>query len=300
MNISAVFIKRPVASTLFAIAIAIAGLAAFRVLPIASLPQLDFATITVTANLPGGSPQIMASSVATPLERQFGRIAGVTQMTSNSSLGLTTITLQFDLSRDIDGAARDVQAAINAARTYLPANLPSNPAYRKVNSAVAPVLVLTLTSDTREAGSLYDTAASVIQQKISQLEGVGQVLVAGSSLPAVRIDLNPQQLNSYGLGVQDIARIISLQNSNRPKGQFSNDLVTMDITANDQISKAKDYAPLVIGTANGAVVQLQDVAHVYDSVQTLRSAAYANTKASVVLLVFRLPGANVIETVDRI
>jgi len=300
MNISAVFIRRPVASTLFAIAIAIAGMAAFRVLPIASLPQLDFATITVTANLPGGSPQIMASSVATPLERQFGRIAGVTQMTSNSSLGLTTITLQFDLARDIDGAARDVQAAINAARTYLPANLPSNPAYRKVNSAVAPVLVLTLASDTRAPGTLYDTASSVIQQKISQLEGVGQVLVAGSSLPAVRIDLNPQQLNSYGLGVQDVARIISLQNSNRPKGQFSNDLVTMGITANDQISKAKDYAPLVIGTANGAVVQLQDVANVYDSVQTLRSVAYANTKTSVVLLVFRLPGANVIETVDRI
>ena len=198
MNISAVFIRRPVASTLFAVAIAIAGMAAFRVLPIASLPQLDFATITVTASLPGGSPQIMASSVATPLERQFGRIAGVTQMTSNSSLGLTTITLQFDLSRGIDGAARDVQAAINAARTYLPANLPSNPAYRKVNSAVAPVLVLTLTSGTREPGTLYDTASSVIQQKISKLEGVGQVLVAGSSLPAVRIDLNPQQLNSYG------------------------------------------------------------------------------------------------------
>ena len=300
MNISAVFIRRPVASTLFAVAIALAGMVAFRVLPVSSLPQVDFATITVTANLPGGSPQIMASSVATPLERQFGRIAGVTQMTSNSSLGLTTITLQFDLSRDIDGAARDVQAAINAARTYLPANLPSNPAYRKVNSAVAPMLVLTLTSGTREPGTLYDTASSVIQQKISQLEGVGQVLVAGSSLPAVRIDLNPQQLNSYGLGVQDVAQIISLQNSNRPKGQFSNDLVTMDITANDQISKAKDYAPLVVGTANGAAIQLQDVAHVYDSVQTLRSVAYANTKASVVLLVFRLPGANVIETVDRI
>jgi multidrug efflux pump len=300
MNITATFIKRPVASTLFAVAVTLAGLAAFRVLPIASLPQVDFATITVTAALPGASPQIMASSVATPLEREFGRIAGVSQMTSNSSLGLTTITLQFDLSRDIDGAARDVEAAINAARTYLPANLPSNPAYRKVNSAVAPVLVLTLTSDTRDMGTLYDTAASVIQQKISQLEGVGQVLVAGSSLPAVRVDVNPQQLNSYGLGMQDIARVISLQNSNRPKGQFSNDQLTMDILANDQISKAKDYAPLVIGTSNGAVVRLKDVAHVYDSVQTLRSAGLANGKPCVVLLVFRLPGANVIETVDRI
>jgi multidrug efflux pump len=190
MSIPAIFIKRPVASTLFALAIAIAGLIAFRVLPVASLPQVDFATITVTSALPGASPEIMASSVATPIERQFGRIAGVSQMTSTSSLGLTTVTLQFDLSRDIDGAARDVEAAINAARTYLPANLPSNPTYRKINSAVAPVLVLTLTSDTREPGSLYDTAASIIQQKISQLEGVGQVLVAGSSLPAVRVDVN--------------------------------------------------------------------------------------------------------------
>jgi len=300
MNITAIFIKKPVASTLFAVAVTLAGLAAFRVLPIASLPQVDFATITVTAALPGASPQIMASSVATPLERQFGRIAGITQMTSNSSLGLTTITLQFDLSRDIDGAARDVEAAINAARTYLPANLPSNPAYRKVNSAVAPILVLTLTSDTRDMGTLYDTAASVIQQKISQLEGVGQVLVAGSSLPAVRVDVNPQQLNSYALGMQDIARVISLQNSNRPKGQFSNDQLTMDILANDQISTAKDYAPLVIGASNGAVVRLKDVAHVYDSVQTLRSAGLANGKPCVVLLVFRLPGANVIATVDRI
>jgi len=234
MNISAIFIKRPVASTLFAVAIAIAGMAAFRVLPIASLPQVDFATITVTSALPGASPQIMASSVATPLERQFGRIAGVSQMTSNSSLGLTTITLQFDLSRDIDGAARDVEAAINAARTYLPSNLPTNPTYRKVNSAVAPIFVLSLTSDTQTPGTLYDTASSVIQQKISQLEGVGQVLVAGSSLPAVRVDVDPQQLNSYGLGMQDVARVISLQNSNRPKGQLSNAEITADITANDQ------------------------------------------------------------------
>jgi multidrug efflux pump len=300
MNFSAIFIKRPVAATLFAVAVTLAGLAAFRVLPIASLPQVDFATITVTAALPGASPQIMASSVATPLERQFGRIAGVTQMTSNSSLGLTTITLQFDLTRDIDGAARDVEAAINASRTYLPANLPSNPAYRKINSAVAPILVLSLTSETRDAGTLFDTASSVIQQKISPLEGVGQVLVAGSSLPAVHVDVNPEQLNNYGLGMQDVARVISLQNSNRPKGQFSNDQLTIDITADDQISKAKEYAPLVVSTANQAVVRLQDVAHVYDSVQTVRSVAYSNGQPSVILLVFRLPGANVIETVDRI
>lgn len=301
MSLPAFFIKRPVAATLLAFAIVIAGAIAFRVLPIASLPQLDFATITVTSAFPGASPQVMASSIATPLERQFARIAGVTQMTSNSSLGLTTIALQFDLSRNIDGAARDVEAAINAARSYLPSNLPANPAYRKVNSAVAPILVLTLTSDTKDAGTLYDIASSIIQQRISQLQGVGQVLVAGSSLPAVRVDVDPQQLSSYGLGMQDVAQAISLANSNRPKGQFSNDQQSIDITANDQISQAKDYAPLVLSTdASGATLQLKDVAHVYDSVQTLRTVAYTRGKASIVLLVFRLPGANVIETVDRI
>jgi multidrug efflux pump len=301
MNVSAIFIRRPVAATLFAVAIAIAGVAAFLVLPIASLPQVDFATITVASNLPGASPEIMASSVATPLERQFSHIAGVTQMTSTSTLGSTGVTLQFDLSRDVDGAARDVEAAINAARTYLPANLPSNPSYRKVNSAATPILVLNLISDTKDVGTLYDAGSSIIQQKISRLEGVGQVQVVGSSLPAVRVDLNPQQLNSYGLGTQDVARVLSFQNSNRPKGQFSDGQVTEDITANDQISKAKDYAPLVIGAAtNGAVVRLEDVAHVYDSVQTLRAAGFSNGKPSVILLVFRLPGANAIETVERI
>ncbi|MGC2402537.1 MAG: efflux RND transporter permease subunit [Acidobacteriaceae bacterium] len=302
MNLSAVFIKRPVATILMTVGIIIAGCMAFVKLPVASLPQVDFATITVAAQLPGASPEVMASSVATPLERQFGRIAGVTQMTSSSTLSTTSITLQFDYSRDVDGAARDVQAAINAARTYLPANLPSNPTYRKVNSSAFPVMVLNMTSDTHSQGEMFDTASSIVQQKISQISGVGQVQVVGSSLPAVRIDLNPQQLNSYGLGPQDVARVLAGQNSNRPKGQLSDDSVIADITANDQISKASDYAPIVIGadTKNGSIVRLRDVAQVTDSIQTTRAAGFANCKPSVVLLVYRLPNANAIATTDRI
>jgi multidrug efflux pump len=301
MNISAPFIRRPVATTLLTIAIALAGMLAFFNLPVSSLPQIDFATITVATTLPGASPEVMASSVATPLERQFGHIAGVTQMTSSSTLGVCSVTLQFDLTRDVDGAARDVEAAINAARTYLPANLPANPVYRKINSAIAPVMVLDLTSPIRGKAALYDTASSIIQQKLSQVPGVGQVQVVGSSLPAVRIDANPQQLNSYGLGLQDVARVISAQNSNRPKGQIADDKMSIDITANDQISKARDYAPLVVGTnGHGGVIRLRDVANVYDDVQTFRAAGFVNQKPAVILLVFRLPGANVIDTVNRI
>jgi multidrug efflux pump len=300
MNISAPFIRRPVATTLLTAAIAIAGMIAFVHLPVASLPQVDFATITVASNLPGASPEVMASSVATPLERQFGHIAGVSQMTSSSTLGVVSVTLQFDFTRDVDGAARDVEAAINAARTYLPANLPSNPTYRKINSAVAPIMVLDLTSTIRSQGDLYDTASSIIQQKLSQVPGVGQVQVVGSSLPAVRVEVDPQQVNHYGLGLQDIARVISEQNSNRPKGQLSNQFTTADIGANDQISKAKDYAPLVLSSSNGSVVRLSDVARVYDSTQTLRSAGFVNQQRAIIMLVFRLPGANVIDTVDRI
>jgi multidrug efflux pump len=301
MNISGPFIRRPVATTLLTIAVTLAGMLAFFNLPVSSLPQIDFATITVATALPGASPEVMASSVATPLERQFGHIAGVSQMTSSSTLGVCSVILQFDLSRDVDGAARDVEAAINAARTYLPTNLPANPQYRKINSALAPVMVLDLTSPTRSKPQLYDTASSVIQQKLSQVEGVGQVQVVGSALPAVRIDANPQQLNSYGLGLQDLARVISQQNSNRPKGQLSDDFTTADITANDQISKAADYAPLVVGNnGHGGVVRMRDVANVYDSVQTLRAAGFVNQQPAIILLVFRLPGANVIATVDRI
>ncbi len=301
MNISAPFVRRPVATTLLTIAVTLAGLLAFFNLPVSSLPQIDFATITVATALPGASPEVMASSVATPLERQFGHIAGVSQMTSSSTLGVCSVILQFDLSRDVDGAARDVEAAINAARTYLPANLPANPQYRKINSALAPVMVLDLTSPTRSKPQLYDTASSVIQQKLSQVEGVGQVQVVGSALPAVRIDANPQQLNSYGLGLQDLARVISQQNSNRPKGQISDDYTTADITANDQISKAVDYAPLIVSNnGHGGVVRMRDVANVYDSVQTLRAAGFVNQQPAIILLVFRLPGANAIATVDRI
>ena len=300
MNLPAFFIKRPVATTLMVLAILIAGGMAFRALPVASLPQVDFATITVASALPGASPEVMASSVATPLERQFGHIAGISQMTSTSTLGTTGITLQFDYSRDVDGAARDVQAAINAARTYLPTNLPTNPTYRKVNSAAFPVMVLAMTSNTHSLGELFDTGASVVQQKLSQVEGVGQVQVVGGSLPAVRVDLNPQQLASYGLGPQDVAQVLSGQNSNRPKGQISNNFMTADITANDQISQAKDYKPLVIGTNNGSVVRLSDVAEVTDSIQTTRSAGFTNGKPSVVLLVYRLPNANVIDVADRL
>jgi multidrug efflux pump len=301
MNISAPFIRRPVATTLLTLAVTLAGMLAFFNLPVSSLPQIDFATITVATTLPGASPEVMASSVATPLERQFGHIAGITQMTSSSTLGVCSVTLQFDLTRDVDGAARDVEAAINAARTYLPANLPANPVYRKINSAIAPVMVLDLTSPIRGKAELYDTASSVIQQKLSQVEGVGQVQVVGSALPAVRVDANPQQLNSYGLGLQDIARVISQQNSNRPKGQIADDATTADITANDQISKAVDYAPLVVGSnGKGGVVRLRDVAHVYDALQTFRAAGFVNQRPAVILLVFRLPGANVIDTVDRI
>ena len=301
MNISAPFIRRPVATTLLTIAVTLAGMLAFFNLPVSSLPQIDFATITVATALPGASPEVMASSVATPLERQFGHIAGVSQMTSSSTLGVCSVILQFDLSRDVDGAARDVEAAINAASTYLPANLPANPQYRKINSALAPVMVLDLTSPTRSKPQLYDTASSVIQQKLSQVEGVGQVQVVGSALPAVRIDANPQQLNSYGLGLQDLARVISQQNSNRPKGQISDDFNTADITANDQISKAADYAPLIVGNnGQGGVVRMHDVANVYDSVQTLRAAGFVNQQPAIILLVFRLPGANAIATVDRI
>ena len=300
MNFTAFFIKRPVATTLMVVAVIIAGAMAFTALPVASLPQFDFATITVASQLPGASPEVMASSVATPLERQFGHIAGVSQMTSSSTLGTTSITLQFDYSRDVDGAARDVQAAINAARTYLPTNLPSNPTYRKVNSAVFPVMVLIMTSDIHTPGEMFDTASSVVQQKLSQLQGVGQVQVVGGSLPAVRVDINPQQLASYGLGPQDVAQLLSEQNSNRPKGQISNEVSTVDIRANDQISKAKDYVPLVLKASDGRVVQLSNVAHVFDSVQTTRAAGYANGKECVVLLVYRLPNANVIDMVDRI
>jgi len=300
LNFSAPFIKRPVATTLLALSIALAGMIAFRFLPVASLPLVDLSAIQVSAALPGASPENMASSVATPLEKQFSHIAGITSMSSKNSLGVTSIRLTFDMSRDVDGAARDVEAAINAARSYLPSNLPANPIYRKIDSARAPVLVLNLASKTAASGALYDTASSIIQQKISQVSGVGQVTILGGSLPAVRIDLNPQQLSHYGLGLQDVASVISAQNANRPKGQISDENAITDITANDQISKAYEYAPLVVASKNNSVVRLSDIATITDSVENVRSVAYVNGKESVSLLVYCSPGANVISTVDEI
>jgi multidrug efflux pump len=300
VNISAPFIRRPVATTLLTVAVFLAGAIAFEVLPVAPLPEVDFPTISVSASLPGGSADIMASSVATPLERQFGHIAGVTEMTSASSLGSTSITIQFDLSRDIDGAARDVESAINAARTYLPANLPGNPSYRKVNPADAPVMILGLTSDKYGPAAIYDTASTVVEQKLSQIQGVGQVSVGGGALPSVRVDANPTQLASYGLTLANLQSVLSLQNSDLAKGQISDGIVTADILDNDQISHAEDYRPLVVGFKHGAAVRLSDVAQVTDSVQNVRAAGYLNGKRAITVIIFRQPGANIIQTVDRI
>ena len=300
MNISSPFIHRPVATTLLTVAIALAGAVAFRVLPVSSLPQVDFPTVSVAASLPGAAPEIMASSVATPLERQFGRIAGVTEMTSSSFLGTTSITLQFDLNRNIDGAARDVEAAINAARSYLPANLPANPTYRKVNPADSPIMILGMTSKVYDRGPMYDAASTIVQQRLSQVEGVGQVSVGGSSLPGVRVELNPTQLNSYGLGLQDVNSMLSSQNANLAKGQITNGTTSADIVANDQLMKADYYKPLVVGYHNGAAIKLSDVANVIDSVENIRAAGFLDGKPCVILVVFRQPGANIIDTVDRI
>ena len=300
MNPSSLFIHRPVATTLLTIAIGLAGAVAYAVLPVSPLPAMDFPTITVSASLPGASPEIVASSIATPLERQFGRIAGITEMTSSSSLGSTTITMQFDLGRDIDGAARDVQAAINAARTYLPANLPSNPTYRKVNPADAPIMIIGITSDLYDPAKLYDVASTLIQQRLSQIPGVGQVSVGGGSFPSVRIEVNPTELNSFGLTLADIRSALGLQNSNRPRGQLSNGYVTADIVTNGQLSQAADYKPIVIGLNQGAVVRLADVADVSDSVQNIRAAGYLNGRRAVLVIISRQPGANIIDTVDRI
>ena len=300
MNLSARFIARPVGTTLLAVAVAIAGAIAFGVLPVAPLPQVDFPTISVSASLPGGSAEIMASSVATPLERQFSHIAGVTEMTSASSLGSTQVTLQFDLSRDIDGAARDVEAAINASRSYLPANLPGNPTYRKVNPADSPIMILGLTSDKYAPAQMYDAASTVIEQKLSQLSGVGQVNLGGGALPAVRVDANPEQLAHYGLSLANLQTVLSAQNANLPKGQINNGDTSADILANDQIIQAADYRPLVVGYSNGSAVRLQDVADVTDDVQNSRAAGFLNGKRAVMLIIFRQPGANIIQTVDNI
>lgn len=300
MNISAPFIRRPVATILLTSAVAIAGGIAFAVLPVSPLPQIDSPTIFVQANLPGGSPDIMASSVATPLERQLGHIAGITEMSSQSSTGSASISLQFDLNRNINAAARDVQAAISASRTYLPSNLPANPTYRKVNSADTPIAIIGLTSNIYDRGHLYDSASTVLLQKLSQIQGVGQVTVGGSSLPAVRIDVNPLKLNHYGISLSDLSTFLRNQNAHVPKGNIANDQTVSYIYANDQIITADDYRPLAIAYRNGAAVRLQDVADVTDSVENIRSGGYVNGRPSVILIVFKQPGTNIIQTVGRI
>jgi multidrug efflux pump len=300
MHISAPFIKRPVGTMLLTVAVLIAGAIAYRFLPVAALPDVDFPTIQVSAGLPGASPETMASSVATPLERQFGRIAGVTQMTSTSMLGSTNISLQFDLDRNIDAAARDVQAAINSAAGQLPSGLPALPNYRKVNPADSPILILSLASDTMPVSRLYDIADSILSQKISQVHGVGQVTIGGGSRPAVRIELNPTVLAHYGLGLEDVRTVLGQYNSNLPKGVVANGGTRWVLNDNSQLFKAIDYRPLLIAYRKGAPVRLGDIADVEDSVENLYVAGISNTKPCVIIYINRQPGANIVATVDQL
>ncbi|MBT9497310.1 MAG: multidrug efflux RND transporter permease subunit [Zoogloea sp.] len=300
MNLSRLFIFRPVATTLLTLAVLLAGMIAFRLLPVSPLPQVDYPTISISANLPGASPETMAATVAGPLERILGQIAGVSEMTSYSTLGSTRVTLQFELSRDIDGAARDVQAAINAARGQLPTSLPSNPTYRKVNPAETPIIILALTSDTLSQGQLYDAASTVLAQRLSQVEGVGQVSIGGSSLPAVRVELDPNRLAANKLNMDDVRTAIVGTNANRPKGVVEDGERAWQVGANDQARTAEDYKPLIVAWKSGAAVRLSDVARVRDGVQDDRNYGYANGRAAVLLMVNRQPGANIIETVDRV
>ncbi len=299
-SLSSPFIHRPVATTLMVVAIALAGAIGYRFLPVSPLPQVDFPTISVSAGLPGASPETMASSVATPLERQFGRIAGVTEMTSTSSLGSTNVTLQFDLNRNIDAAARDVQAAINAARGQLPANLPNNPRYRKVNPADAPIMLLSLTSDMVGRPRMYDIASTVLQQKLAQVQGVGQVYVGGGALPAVRVELNPTALNNAGLALEDVRNALASANANRPKGEVADIHRVWSLASNDQLLKAAAYRQLVVSYRGGAAVRLADVADVTDSVEDIRTMGLSNGKPAIIIIVFRQPGANIIETANGV
>jgi multidrug efflux pump len=299
-SLSSPFIHRPVATTLMVVAIALAGAIGYAFLPVSPLPQVDFPTISVSAGLPGASPETMASSVATPLERQFGRIAGVTEMTSTSALGSTNITLQFDLDRNIDAAARDVQAAINAARGQLPANLPNNPWYRKVNPADAPIMLLSLTSDLVGRPRMYDIASTVLQQKLAQVQGVGQVYVGGGALPAVRVELNPTAVNDTGLALESVRSAIASANVNRPKGEVADVHHVWSLASNDQLLKAAEYRRLVVSYRNGAAVRLADIADVTDSVEDIRTMGLSNGKPAIIIIVFRQPGANIIATVDGV
>src|SRR5215467_2168503 len=299
MSVSTPFIKRPVATSLLTFALALAGGLAFFFLPVAPLPQVEFPTISAFANLPGASPDVMASSVATPLERMFGRIAGITEMTSSSSLGSTNITLQFDLNRNIDAAARDVQAALNAARGQLPV-MPSNPNYRKVNPADAPVMVLALTSELVDRSKMYDIADSILAQKLAQVKGVGQVNLFGSSKPAVRVQINPGALTKYDIGWEQITATLNAANANRPKGSLEDDEQTSQIYTTDQLFTADKYAPLVVAYKNNGAVRLSDIATVTDSLENRRNMGLANGTPAVLINVSKQPAANIIETVDSV
>ncbi|KTD38515.1 multidrug efflux system, subunit C [Legionella nautarum] len=301
MSLSSLFIYRPIGTSLLAIGLALAGIVAFNILPVAPLPQIEFPTISVTATLPGSSPENMATSVAAPLERQLGRIAGITQMTSASVLGVSQIILQFDLSRNIDGAARDVQAAIDAAAGQLPTNLPTKPTYRKINPSEAPVAVLSITSQQYSRGEMYDVGSSILQQRLSQISGVGQVIVGGSSLPSVRVELNPTVLNSYKIGLPDVANALAEANVNQAKGQVLIDETTSsELVTNDQMTRAAQYAPIIIAYRNNSPVRISDVGEVHNSVQDVRNAGLANGKPAVLIVIFKQPGANVIDTVEHI
>ena len=300
MNLSALFISRPVATTLITFGIALAGSLAFLKLPVSPLPQVDFPTILVQAQLPGASPETVASSLAGPLERHLGQIAHITEMTSASSLGQTRIILQFDVDRDIDGAARDVQAAINAAAADLPTNLPTNPTYRKINPADAPILILTLTSKTKTPGQMYDYATNILQQRLSQLDGIGQVVIGGGALPGVRVELIPQALSKYGIGLEDVRAALASANANSPKGDIEDDTRHSQIYTNDQATRAADYIPLIVAYRNNAPVRLTDVANVVDSVEDIRNLGLAEGRPAVFAIIFRQPGANIIDTVERV
>src|SRR5580692_8568893 len=300
MGPSTPFIRRPVATTSLTFGLAAAGAVAFFKLPVSPLPQVDFPTISVQATLPGASPQDVATTVASPLERHLGQIADVTEMTSSSTVGGTRITLQFGLNRDINGAARDVQAAINAARVDLPTSLRSNPTYRKVNPADAPILILALTSKTLTRGQMYDAASNVLSQRLSQITGIGQVIIGGAALPAVRVELNPTALFKYGIGLEDVRAALASANANSPKGAIEADALHYQLYTNDQASHAEDYKPLVVAYRNGAAVRLSDLADVQDSVENLRNAGLAQGKPAVLVILFRQPGANIIDTVDAV
>ena len=300
MKLSVMAVQRPVATALLTAAVAIAGTFAFTVLPVSPLPATDSPTIFVMASLPGANPEVMASSVATPLERQFGHIAGVTEMTSNSGTGSASIVLQFDLSRNINAAAREVQAAISQARNYLPTNMPSNPTYRKMNASEAPIAIISVASKTYDQSDRYDAVSTILSQRLSQIPGVGQVEVGGGALPAVRIDVNPLQLEHYGISLAQVANFLRQQNAHTPTGSISNSQTVSYIAVNDQISKAADYRPLIIATRNGAAVRLSDVATVSDSQENLLSAGYMNGLPSVDMIIFKQAGANIVETIDRI